>query len=91
MTTTTTHHNGEWIMSDEHVDPVAIGQRVRKARKSDQLTQSELAQSLGITSIVLSHYECGRRLIPVEVAFKLARIHHVDLNWLYGFRPRRAR
>jgi transcriptional regulator with XRE-family HTH domain len=91
MATTTTHHNGEWIMSDAHVDPVTIGQRVKKARQQNKLTQVELAQSLDITPIVLSHYECGRRLLPVEVAFKLARIHHVDLNWLYGFRPRRAR
>ena len=71
------------------VDRHAIGVRVRKARKAAELTQQELAASLDITPMLLSHYECGRRLLPVEVAFKLARQHKVSLDWLYGFRPAR--
>lgn len=76
-------------MMEPMVDREAVGARVRKARKSAGLTQEELAGSLDISKVLLSHYECGRRLLPVEVAFKLARTHRVSLDWLYGFKPRR--
>jgi len=77
-------------MAGPEVDRIAIGERVRKARKQAELTQDELAASLDITKVLLSHYECGRRLLPVEVAFRLAHQHRVSLDWLYGFKPRRA-
>lgn len=82
---------GDDTMPAHEVDRAAIGERMRQARKDAELTQDQLAASLDITKVLLSHYECGRRLLPVEVAFKLARQHKVSLDWLYGFKPRRAR
>lgn len=78
-------------MSDDMsmVDRVVVGDRIRRARKSAKLTQAALAESLDITTVLLSHYECGRRLLPVDVAFALARKHRVSLDWLYGFNTRR--
>lgn len=73
------------------IDRKAVGRRVRKARDALGLTQSQLALALDVGPALLSHYELGRRLLPVDIAIRLAQRSRSSLDALYGFKPRRQR
>lgn len=50
--------------------------RIRKERK---ITQSDLADALGVTEVTISRYETGDHKLPVEKAKKIAVI--LGCNW----------
>ena len=53
-------------------------------RMQAQLSQSELANKLGLSSSTISMYEVGRREPDFEVEEKIADFFNVDLNTLRG-------
>lgn len=57
-----------------------LGQRLRRFRKEAHLTQSELAQKIGITPTYLSIIERGVQLPRLETFIKLANILRVSAN-----------
>jgi len=61
-----------------------IGQRIREARESKGLTQSELGSRLSkpLTSTAISLYESGSRDVSVDVLIKIAEILKVELSYL---------
>ena len=69
-------------------DRERVGDRVRTLRERLGMTQAVLAKRLGIAPSRLSHYETGRRPLPVDVAIDLARLGKVSLDQLYGGRRR---
>jgi len=68
------------------IDASLVAARVREVRDHLKQTQADLAASLGISQSSLTHYETGRRPLPVEVAAKLAHASGFRLDWLYGLR-----
>lgn len=60
-----------------------IGARLRKLRKTLGLTQTDLAEKLGITQSAWTQYETGARKISVEVAAVVSRRYGVTLDWIY--------
>lgn len=61
-----------------------IGMRIRLLRKSNGMTQGELASQLGITTQAVSKWERG--LCAPDVAFLvcLSRIFEVTIDCLFG-------
>ena len=41
--------------------------RIREARREAGMTQKELAAAIGVTEPAISHYETGRRRVPVSL------------------------
>jgi transcriptional regulator with XRE-family HTH domain len=66
----------------------AMGGRIAAARKDAELTQVELAESLGIAQQQLASYEVGRRRVPVSLLPALARALSVTIEELIGETPR---
>jgi transcriptional regulator with XRE-family HTH domain len=64
-------------------DAAHIGSRLRKLRKSLGLTQTDLAEKLGITQSAWTQYETGTRKISIEVAAVVSRRFGVTLDWIY--------
>jgi transcriptional regulator with XRE-family HTH domain len=63
---------------------MAISCRIRKYRKAAQLTQSELAQLLGLrTQGVVSEIESGQRPPSTETALALSAIFDVPVAYLF--------
>jgi len=61
------------------------GERYSTIRKKVGMTQSEFAESLGISQGYSSQIEAEAREAGREVLEKLASIYHVNINWfLYG-------
>lgn len=53
---------------------VNFGERLKKLRKENKLTQSELAKKLHVSKLIISYYELGNRTPSADILVKLAYI-----------------
>lgn len=60
------------------------GNRIKELRKELNLSQTDLANILGVTAVTVSRYEGGRDP-GTEVLMKLAKIFNVTVDYLTGF------
>lgn len=67
-----------------------LGARVAQLRKDQGLTQTQLAERLGIAQQTLAHYEVGRLRIAASMLPALAEVLGTTLEELYGQQPARA-
>lgn len=59
-----------------------FGERIKKIRYDNNLTQEEMADMLGFTRMTLLNYERGKRDMSVSSLIKLQNITPIDYNWL---------
>lgn len=55
------------------MDYYAIGQRIRKIRKANKLSQEQLAERVGISVTHMSHIETGNTKLSLEVFAEIAQ------------------
>jgi transcriptional regulator with XRE-family HTH domain len=72
------------ISSEEREFSIAMGERIAQLRKARDLTQTQLAEVLGVKQQTVQGYEAGSRRIPVSMLPKLARTLEVSLEVLFG-------
>jgi transcriptional regulator with XRE-family HTH domain len=72
------------ISASEHAFFVRLGVRIAELRKSQDITQVEMAKTLGVSQQTINSYEVGRRRIPVSALSTLARALGVSLEELLG-------
>ena len=65
-------------------DSETIGERIKKARKEAKLTQRQLGEKLGVSDVMVSHYEHGDRKPKIETVKKFANALGVSVEWLLG-------
>jgi transcriptional regulator with XRE-family HTH domain len=61
-----------------------VGARLARIRRERGLSQTELAERVGVIQRVVSHYETGRTRIPTDALFKLADVLNVSVYELLG-------
>lgn len=64
--------------------------RIRDMREDADLTQSQVAEMLGIAQTVYSRYERGYQTIPLPLLIKLADNYRVSLDYLTGRSPNKS-
>lgn len=57
----------------ERTDKMSVGKNVRKYREESGLDQTELASKAGITQMMISHIETGRKIPSVAVLADIAK------------------
>lgn len=57
---------------------------IKELRKENNMTQSELAQKIGITTSSVGMYETGVRQPSYEVLYKLSEVFNVTTDYLLG-------
>lgn len=62
-----------------------LGQRLQEQRRLKNLSQKEVAKSIGISASIVSNYESGERTPSVESLIALARLYHCSTDYLLGF------
>jgi len=62
------------------MDYAAMGARIRAYRKQSGLTQSMLADSIGISTSFIGHIERGTRITSLETVVGLAKVLDVSLD-----------
>ena len=62
----------------------AMGARIAQARKTQRLTQQQLADQLGLAQQTIAHYEGGRLRVPASLLSALARKLGITVDELLG-------
>jgi transcriptional regulator with XRE-family HTH domain len=65
-----------------------FSKKLRKARESKGLTQSELAEKSGMKPSAISHFESGRRRPSFDNLKKLADALNVNIDFLLDREPK---
>ncbi len=58
--------------------------RIRDLREDHDLTQTQLANILGMSQTGYSKYETGENDIPTQILIKLARYYNTSIDYLLG-------
>jgi transcriptional regulator with XRE-family HTH domain len=61
-----------------------LGARIAALRKEQTLTQTQLAELLGLTQQMIASYEVGRRRVPASLLPQIAETLAVSLEQLIG-------
>src|SRR2546423_3277122 len=57
-----------------------LGHRLRRLRRDRQLSQTDMAQSLGISPSYLNHLERNQRPVTAALLLKLAHLYEIDVR-----------
>lgn len=72
------------LENDENAKTIAgIGRRIKEARNALNMTQEELAKSLGVTKGAVANYENGTSHLKEPIMCKLFSTLNVDANYLF--------
>ena len=63
---------------------VDFGNVLKTLRLKENMTQSQLAQKLGVTKSVISAYETGLRMPSYDILIHIAKIYNVSTDYLLG-------
>lgn len=66
---------------------LSLGEKIRKHRIINKLTQKELSAKLGLTSKMISFYENNQRTPPIDILIKLANVFSVSTDYLLELTP----
>lgn len=69
---------------NHRVDWVTAGKRIRKARRDQNLTQSELAELAGISPAFLGHIERGNRRPAMDTLLSLSVALNLSIDYVVG-------
>ena len=72
------------ISANERAFFERLGTRVAELRRAQDITQVEMAATLGVSQQTINSYEVGRRRIPVSALTGLARTLGVSVETLIG-------
>ncbi len=72
------------ISDDERAFFTRLGARIAELRRTQDITQVQLAETLGVSQQTINSYEVGRRRVPVSALPTLARTLGVSLEALIG-------
>ena len=64
--------------------------RIRELREDNDISQSNLANILGISQTGYSKYENGKRDVPTDILIKLADFYDTSVDYLLGRTNERA-
>lgn len=63
---------------------VEFGKKLRRLRKSRNLTQSQLSEIIGISKTSIVNYETATRKVPLALIRKFSDFFHVSMDDLMG-------
>lgn len=67
------------------------GNRLRGLREDRDFTQREIAAMLNCSQVCYSHYEIGRREIPIDFLVKLSEFFNVSVDYILGLTDSKKR
>ncbi len=62
-----------------------LGEKIRAARKTRNLTQEELAEQLGVTRAAVSKWENAESYPDITILPQIAQLFHMTIDELFGY------
>jgi transcriptional regulator with XRE-family HTH domain len=78
------------ISPDERAFFIELGARIAELRKTQGITQMQMAETLGVSQQTVNSYEVARRRVPVSALPILARLLGISVDGLLGEDSSRA-
>lgn len=72
------------ITSEQREFLIALGERIARLRKDHGITQTQLAQRLGVSQQAVQAYEAGKRSIQITTLAELAEALSTPVEELFG-------
>ena len=73
------------------VNYIEIGKKLKARRKALNLTQSALAEKVGLTESSISRYEAGRiSTMPTSTVKRICEVLHIEPSELLGLTPEKS-
>ena len=72
------------ISPEERAFFVELGARIAELRKTQGITQVQMAEALGVSQQTINSYEVARRRVPVSALPTLAKLFKVSIEELLG-------
>lgn len=69
-------------METIYLDYIALGNRIRNARKKVNLTQAELGEACSLSTSYIGHIERGSRTLSVDTLFRIVKVLNVSMDYL---------
>ena len=66
------------------LNPIVVGERIRKVRKMNNLSQKQLAELLNTSQSTISAYECGETLIITSFLYELCKRLNISMDYITG-------
>jgi transcriptional regulator with XRE-family HTH domain len=63
-----------------------LGERLQKQRQLKNLSQKQVAETINVSSSIVSNYETGERTPSLEILIALARLYQCSTDYLLGFK-----
>lgn len=76
------------ISDDERAFFIQLGTRIHRLRKSQGITQVQLAEQLGVSQQTITAYESGNRRVPISHLPRLAALLGASIEELIGEEPK---
>jgi transcriptional regulator with XRE-family HTH domain len=67
---------------NREIDYVAMGERIRRARESERMTQEQLAEICSLSAAHMGHIERGTRPPSLEAVFRISKSLRVNMDYL---------
>ncbi len=78
------------ITDDERTFFIELGTRITALRKTQRITQVQLAEQLGVSQQTVTAYESGKRRVPISHLPRLAGLLGVTVEELLGTQAKRS-
>lgn len=62
------------------VNKIHFGKRIAVLRRKASLSQTELAEKIGVTSQAVSKWECGNAVPDIDILLDLSHLYKVTIN-----------
>lgn len=62
------------------VNKIHFGKRMSVLRRKSGLSQTDLAERLGVTSQAVSKWECGNAVPDIDILLELSHLYKVTIN-----------
>lgn len=66
------------------INPVVLGNNIKKARQAKSIKQKELAERIGVAHNSVSYYEKGRSVPSLDLVAQMASVLEVSVSDLIG-------
>lgn len=60
------------------------GARIKRLRKEASMTQTELAEKIGVKRSSIANWESGRRFPECEILMKMSYVFKTPIDYFYG-------
>ena len=67
---------------DREINYIAMGERIRRARENEHLTQEQLSEICSLSPAHMGHIERGTRTPSLEAVFRISKALNISMDYM---------